>query len=318
MGVKLTVKDKRILFELDSNSRQTISEIAKKAGLSRDIVNYRISQLVKKGVIGGFYTVIDISKLGYLFCRIFLRFQKIDPKKEDEIIQYCKQTPSIGWLYTIDNRWNLVFAVYVKNIHELEQLYDNLNYRYGDYLAERNVSIATEIHHFRHNYLFGTTDFSERVLGGPETEKADNVDMRLLRVLSNDARLPMLEIAKKVGLTPNAVKYRMKRLIKNNVILGFRAKIDTKMLGYEHYKVFLFLENTTKKLMVKLNTFLRFHPNVVYITKAIGTSDLEFEAMLHNRNELHELMKGLRVKFSDILRDYETMLLFEEVMIGYL
>ena len=125
------------------------------------------------------------------------------------------------------------------------------------------------------------------------------------------------EVAKKVDLTPNAAKYRMKRLIKNNVILGFRAKLNTKMLGYEHYKVFLFLENTTKKLMAKLTTFLRFHPQVIYITKAIGTSDLEFEAMLHNRNELHELMRELRSKFSDILKDYETMLLFEEVMIGY-
>ena len=317
MGVKLTVKDRRILFELDSNSRQTVSQIAKKAGLSRDIVNYRLNQLVKRGVIGGFYAVIDISKLGYLFCRIFLRFQKIDPRKEEEIIQYCKQTPSIGWLYTIDNRWNLVFAVYVKTIQELEDVYDSLTYKYGDYLAEKSVSIATKIHHFRHNYLFGTNDFSEKVLGGTGTVTVDKTDLHLLKVLSNNARLPMIEVAKKVDLTPNAAKYRMKRLIKNNVILGFRAKLNTKMLGYEHYKVFLFLENTTKKLMAKLTTFLRFHPQVIYITKAIGTSDLEFEAMLHNRNELHELMRELRSKFSDILKDYETMLLFEEVMIGY-
>ncbi|MBI2577039.1 Lrp/AsnC family transcriptional regulator [Candidatus Woesearchaeota archaeon] len=317
MGVKLTVKDKRILFELDSNSRQSISQIAKKVGLSRDIVNYRLNQLVNKGVIGGFYTVIDVSKLGFLFCRIFLRFQKIDPRKEEEIIQYCKQTRSIGWLYTIDNRWNLVFAVYVKSIHELEEVYDSLTYKYGDYLAERSVSIATKIYHFRHNYLFGTDDFSEMVLGGAGTVDVDPTDLNLLKVLSPDARLPLIEVAKKVNLTPNAAKYRINRLIKSCVILGFRAKLDTKLLGYEHYKVFLFLENTTKKLMAKLTTYLRFHPNVIYITKAIGASDLEFEAMLRNRNELHELMRELRSKFSNILKDYETMLLFEEVMIGY-
>src|SRR3989338_6790520 len=114
--LRLDVKDKKILYELDSNSRQPLSIIAKKVGLSRDIVNYRISQLISKGIINGFYAAIDISKLGYIFCRIFLRFQKIDPAKEEEIIEYCRKCPSIGWMYTVDNRWNLVFAVYVKNI----------------------------------------------------------------------------------------------------------------------------------------------------------------------------------------------------------
>ena len=39
---KLDLKDKKILYELDLNARQTDNQIAKKVGMSRDSVRYRI------------------------------------------------------------------------------------------------------------------------------------------------------------------------------------------------------------------------------------------------------------------------------------
>ncbi|MBT4825065.1 winged helix-turn-helix transcriptional regulator, partial [Candidatus Woesearchaeota archaeon] len=41
---KLTLKDKRILKELDLDARQSNSKIAKKTRLSKNIVNYRIKR----------------------------------------------------------------------------------------------------------------------------------------------------------------------------------------------------------------------------------------------------------------------------------
>ena len=50
----LDLKDRKILYELDFNARQTDSEIAKKVKLSREVVNYRISRLQKNGIIRNF------------------------------------------------------------------------------------------------------------------------------------------------------------------------------------------------------------------------------------------------------------------------
>ena len=62
-----------ILSELDMDARQPISAIAKKVGLSKEVVNYRIKQLEKKKVIREYYTVLNITKLGLIFCRLFMR-----------------------------------------------------------------------------------------------------------------------------------------------------------------------------------------------------------------------------------------------------
>ncbi|UCB58733.1 MAG: winged helix-turn-helix transcriptional regulator, partial [Thermoplasmatales archaeon] len=85
---KLDLKDRKILYELDLNSRQSDSEIGRKVGLNKGMVNYRINRLIEKGIIRNFYTMIDASRLGYLSCRFFMKFQYDDLEKEKEIIDY--------------------------------------------------------------------------------------------------------------------------------------------------------------------------------------------------------------------------------------
>ena len=62
---KIDVKDRKILYELDFDSRQPFSKIGKKVGLHKNVVIYRIKRLQERGIIRNFYTVIDSFKLGY-------------------------------------------------------------------------------------------------------------------------------------------------------------------------------------------------------------------------------------------------------------
>jgi len=78
----LDLKDRKILYYLDINSRQSNSDIAKKVGLSKEVVNYRIKRLEKEGIIKGYYTVLDFYKLGYISVRVYLKLIDTSPKKE--------------------------------------------------------------------------------------------------------------------------------------------------------------------------------------------------------------------------------------------
>ena len=52
----LDLKDKKILVELELNSRRSNNQIAKKVNLSKEVVKYRIDRLLEKGVILRFKT----------------------------------------------------------------------------------------------------------------------------------------------------------------------------------------------------------------------------------------------------------------------
>jgi len=80
---RLDLKDRKILYQLDLDARQTDSQIAKKVGLSRDAVRYRIAKLLEEGYINYFMTVLNSMKLGFEWYRTFFKFQNMTVKKEE-------------------------------------------------------------------------------------------------------------------------------------------------------------------------------------------------------------------------------------------
>ena len=62
----------------------------------------------------------------------------------------------------------------------------------------------------------------------------DTFDHKLLDVLATDGRMPVTEIAERIGLSKTPTQARLRRLIASGVIRGFRAVIDPAVLGLRH------------------------------------------------------------------------------------
>ena len=60
----------------------------------------------------------------------------------------------------------------------------------------------------------------------------DDLDIHILKALSENARTPYLEIAREVGVSGAAVHQRVQRLMMNKVIKGSRCLLDSSSLGY--------------------------------------------------------------------------------------
>ena len=317
-AAELDSKDKQILYQLDVTARQPVSAIAKKVRLAREVVSYRVKNLEKRGVIQGYYAAIDIAKLGYMYCRVLIKYENIGLEQEKEVLQVAKSLPYVGWISCNDGRWDLTLVVWAKSLADFEMAYDDVRFRLGRYFQETYVSIAFKIYHFRHNYLFGTKDFSQAILGEPKRVKYDEVDLRILKLLARNARMSTVDIANSLELTPNAVKGRIRKMQKQGIIIAFRVKINTGLLGYEHYKIFLALHNMSERKQKELVAYLRYNPNVVYVTKAFGIADLEFEVMLYGQRELHEFMRALRQNFSSVIKGFDCLIIYDEPLINYL
>lgn len=60
----------------------------------------------------------------------------------------------------------------------------------------------------------------------------DGIDKEILRALMHDARTPILEIARKVGISGAAIHQRLRKLEKSGLITGSKFVINPKILGY--------------------------------------------------------------------------------------
>ncbi|MCQ8834197.1 Lrp/AsnC family transcriptional regulator [Streptomyces malaysiensis] len=65
----------------------------------------------------------------------------------------------------------------------------------------------------------------------PETVALDPVDLRILRLLQNDARTTYRDLAAQVGVAPSTCLDRVARLRRSGVILGHELRLDPTKLG---------------------------------------------------------------------------------------
>jgi Lrp/AsnC family leucine-responsive transcriptional regulator len=65
-----------------------------------------------------------------------------------------------------------------------------------------------------------------------DTQLLDSVSLRILAELEANARLTLADLGRRIGMSPPAVAERVQRLERAGVIVGYRAEIDPRALGY--------------------------------------------------------------------------------------
>jgi len=302
---KLDHKDIRILFELDKNSRQPASSIAKKVSLSGDIVNYRIKKLIDKKVIFKFMTLLDTAKLGLTTYKVFYRFQNTTLEKEKEIIDFLishRNTQSAQGIF--DLNVNLV----AESVEELNKILTEFDLRYGKYFAERFVNILVESHFFFRDYLIErkSDELRKPMFFGSDPKKIDLdiYNKKILQILADNARISSLLISKKIGISADAIIQRIKSLEKKGVIQNYVLIPNSENIGYNWYYILLKFRDLTSADEKRFFTHSRVHPNVWFYTKMIGSWDFLINIDVKNDNELKEILTQIKKDFSKILKEY--------------
>ena len=86
----------------------------------------------------------------------------------------------------------------------------------------------------------------------------DAVDRKIVAALQRDGRLPVTNLAAKVGLSKTPCQVRLKRLQQAGVILGFRAIVDARKLGMDHIAfVEVRLADTRERALQEFNAAVR-------------------------------------------------------------
>jgi len=311
---KLDLKDKKLLYELDCNSRQSIRQLARKVGLSKDTVKYRINRLIKNGIIKSFNAVIDTSKLGFYSFRIFLKFYQLSPKKEKEILDFLLKNKNLVWLVEVEGNWDINTWFLYKSIKEMNLFWEELIKKYNNYISKREFSIYSNVTYFSRAYLLEQKQniFSMPIVSLSIPEKLDSSDLKIIELLSNNARMSIIEIAQKSNLTPKTVINKIKRFEKEKIILGYRTEFNLEELGYKYYKVHISTINQTSEKINRIKQYIKQNPNIIFEDVVLGGKDLEIEIQVKNEDELRIIIEEIREKFSGIIRDYEILHYFRE------
>jgi DNA-binding Lrp family transcriptional regulator len=305
----LDLKDRKILYHLDLNCRQSNTEIGKKVGLKKDVVTYRIKRMEDEGLITGYWTAINTYKLGYYVFRVYINLIDVSSTVKTEIINYFVKNEDAWAVITYKGPVELDVIVWVKDLYAFNQYWINTLQLYGKYFAKNTISILTHVLSCKKSFLLADeVSSSERGFYSTDCKgepvPIDEIDYQILDELALNARIPLLDLAKKLRCSSQTISYRIKNLIQKDIIQAFRISINPEKLGLQGCAVDLYLKDQTMRnqILEHINQKPMIYDVMVM---NIGWADMSFQIYINNINELSQLMDEIETKFPDSIRRYE-------------
>lgn len=305
--------DLKLLQEIENDARQPLSQIAKKLRSSQQVISYRINSLEKRKIIGGYYTFINLVKLGYTNYRTMIRLNNIDRGKHQKIIDYLMKNGNVLWLVDCSGRADMIINFMAKNIIEYSQILKNFRKKFPEQIQNYDVLTTVDVIYFGRDYFTGKREIREHpFFGKSENIELDETAKKILSMIAENARISSVEIAGKLNISPNTVILRLKELKKLGIIQGFKPLIHLENTSYSGYKALIKFQNITEIREKELVNYLKTNVNVVGAIKLVGSWDFEVEFEVKTKDEMLELTRDIRDKFKDIIKEFEVLSLFHE------
>jgi Lrp/AsnC family transcriptional regulator for asnA, asnC and gidA len=129
--------------------------------------------------------------------------------------------------------------------------------------------------------------------------KIDGIDKKILRYLMADARKPILEIARNIGISGAAIHQRLRKLEKSGLIAGSKFVINPKILGYTTMAyIGIFLDKamsnpTAVKALEKIPEVLECHYTTGNWSILIKVLCKDNEHLMHVLNKHIQQIEGV-------------------------
>lgn len=300
--------DRKILFELTLDARIPETQIAKRLRISRDVVHYRIKQLMEKEIIRAYRTWINLAKLGYQGYKVYLKIAGSE-KEQKKFFDHIRTREDVFWLGVADGAWDVGLTFFEKSNEEFFRKKNELFARFNKIILDKKTGTVVNVYVYPKKFFAMRETEPGTLFGDVVQNRIDEVERKILKVLMHNSRISLVDLANKVGSTIEVVRHRKKKLEQTGIISVYTASIDYEKLGLEFYKTFIYFDKLDEKNEKKLLEFCRLNENIMHMVRQISPWDIELEVMVENYLKYNKIMRELRSLFPHEIRNIESAIM---------
>ncbi|MGV8161804.1 MAG: Lrp/AsnC family transcriptional regulator [Candidatus Nanoarchaeia archaeon] len=305
--MKIDLVDKKILYELDRNSRTSFVKLARTIRISKERLRYRIVSLKERNIIKYFVPVMNVAAAGYLTYELFFKLQNINQEIKDKMFEDLAKNKKVAWLGDLEGNFDIGIIVMVKSRIELSELISDFNKKYANFISRKSISINLQGDFLSRDYLINGERKNIRLKSYVPPKclyELDEMDKKICLLIAKDSRMSALNIAKKVNLSVDTIIKRIKNLEKK-IIVSYTIILDNSKMMQTHCKILLYLNNKTNE--EKVISFCRMNNRVIAVIKTLAEWDYEIDLEVENFDQLKSFTMELTREFSSTVRDYDVL-----------
>jgi len=140
----------------------------------------------------------------------------------------------------------------------------------------------------------------------------DSKDYKIIYHLFLNSRESLASIGKKVGLPKTVVKYRIDRLVKDNIIQNFNAMIDVFKLGYSVYRLNFVFQYVSPEKEKEIINYFNDYQNTWSAASAKGRYDFTTTILVKNPKEFYSFYEETLKNYRYYLKEINFSQLYEK------
>jgi len=306
----LDLLDRKILYELDLNSRITYKQLGKKLNIAKETAAFRVKRLVKNGYIKNFITTIHTSNLNRFYYKLFYKFHKTTPEIDKQIIEFIKNYKSIAYFASLEGRYDITFLILSKDMQDLYKFLVPFREKFGDYILEQEILTMPSVHRFNFRFFYEGGDLLHTKYAEKLVEPdIDDIDYTIIKTLAKNSRINLIDLAELTNTETNVIKYRLNKLKKAKIIGTHVLDINFEKFGLQQIQIDFSLKNHSA--IHKMVDYIARIPKSTFATIMLGKYDLAVEFAVENMKELREIMNKIKENFAEDINDHEVFIMEE-------
>lgn len=142
-------------------------------------------------------------------------------------------------------------------------------------------------------------------------QKLDKLDQRILHMISEDARVPFLEVARECNVSGAAIHQRIQKLTNMGILRGSQFVIDPEKIGYETC-AYIGLNLKNPEDFDHVLEALKTIPEVTECHYTTGNFDMFIKIYAHNNHHLlniiHDKLQPLGLSRSETIVSFNAVI----------
>jgi Lrp/AsnC family transcriptional regulator for asnA, asnC and gidA len=276
---KIDKTDAKILRMLLAESRTSFTDIAKECKITVGAVRMRYKRLWRLGIVNGEIMLVNPHALGY---RHIIDLGIIcERHKQQETAEYLESKPYIFAIVRNLGNYNFYGKAALKDLNKLSDIVEDLEQHPEIKHVDSLIWAEAKNIEYPQNIIIikplGREE-SSQIQRPPSTDldqpsvKIEEVDRKIVAILTREARTPFRTIAEQLGLSTKTVILRYKKLRENLLTLA-TLSLDLNKLGYQALAN-IYISAVRRSQITHIYNQLLKVPNVIVIIRLITHYDL--------------------------------------------
>jgi Lrp/AsnC family leucine-responsive transcriptional regulator len=303
----ITDKDVLILRELLEDGRKSSSSISKQIDLGREIVNYRIKRLIKENLIIKFVPKINEKAINYQEYIILLKLNLEDEVSREKFIRENIGNKYLIWILKSNKGWDLIIRLYAQSVDEFKDKMAEILENFSEVLANYYTIINSEEIKQNEKQTLSKKLFDENlvtkdfeIIKKGEVVSLDSKDKQILNYLEDDARVQYKDIADKLEISSDTVKYRIDKMKEHGILEGITPIINFSKMGFSQYAAILKFKYLSKSEILEVCEYLKEDNEIVRAIKNLNSEEFFLNVICDNDELIVDFEKKIRNKFDKI------------------